>query len=241
MQRSTLAVLRGPDCVGIRVSTLPRSHLQRLKTGEPITRQSGLPQGERERWARHHHPSAAIQTASNVRRSEPVNIINISDHRFRVRQASEGANLDPVRDPWVLGARDHPQQGQWPGNIFWAFKIFLNIEILDISYLLLYLYYLPKIWQLTVGSNHVDVAGVQQGGGLVGAGRAYVRDGCRLPALLRWPAHSDLRENCVGTGEWTVDTALTWDHTFTTLYNIRGPGGQDMFHRALMQFCINAL
>ncbi len=37
--------------------------------------------------------------------------------------------------------------------------------------------------------------GLQQGRGLVGAGRAHVRDGGRVPALLRGPAHPDIRED----------------------------------------------
>ena len=37
--------------------------------------------------------------------------------------------------------------------------------------------------------------GLQQGSGLVGSGCAHLRDGSRLPALLRRPADPDLRED----------------------------------------------
>ncbi len=43
--------------------------------------------------------------------------------------------------------------------------------------------------------------GLQQGGRLVGAGGTHVRDGGRVPALLRGPAHTDLREDRLGKGE----------------------------------------
>ena len=46
LQRGPLSVLCGPDSSRLRISSLPRSHLQRLKTGEPTTRQSGVPQGK---------------------------------------------------------------------------------------------------------------------------------------------------------------------------------------------------
>ncbi len=47
----------------------------------------------------------------------------------------------------------------------------------------------------------LSLVGLQQSCGLVGARRAHVRDGGRLPAVLRWPAHSNLRENRVRTGK----------------------------------------
>ena len=48
------------------------------------------------------------------------------------------------------------------------------------------------------------IAGVQQGGGLVGVGRTHVRDGRRLPALLRRPTHSDIRENRLRKGKLNI-------------------------------------
>ena len=42
---------------------------------------------------------------------------------------------------------------------------------------------------------------VQQGRRLVGARGAHVRDGGRLPAFLRRPAHPDLREDRLRTGK----------------------------------------
>ena len=38
-----------------------------------------------------------------------INVFLCLDNRFRVCEESEGSDLDPVRDPGVLGPRDHPQ------------------------------------------------------------------------------------------------------------------------------------
>ena len=48
------------------------------------------------------------------------------------------------------------------------------------------------------------ILGLQQGSGLVGAGGAHVRDGRRVPTLLRRPANSDLWENCLREGKFTI-------------------------------------
>ena len=56
-------------------------------------------------------------------------ILPLTDHRFWFCQESQGQNLDPLWDPRVFGARDHPQQGEvW--EMTWDLSIYIYIFFL---------------------------------------------------------------------------------------------------------------
>jgi hypothetical protein len=119
-------------------------------------------------------------------------LFSFADNGLWLRQTGQRPDLDAVRHARVPGPRNHPQQGAQGKSQGLTVEMKWVNETSD-----------PMPHGFTQFHPQIRfplIAGLQQGGRLVGPGRAHLRDGCRLPALLRRPAHPDLREDRVRQG-----------------------------------------
>ena len=134
-----------------------------------------------------------------------------------VCQESQGTDVDTMWNARIPRTRDHPLKGI---TLRLKFHNYLPSSVVKLTswfnfYSLLY-FFLYYIVCVLCCNCSLLCSGLQQGSGLVGLGGAGLWNGCRLPSILCWSAHPDIRKNCIRKGNVFHRVVMNYLERFCT-------------------------